>query len=109
MEIIHIRNLYDATKIRVKHARQLCRLGQKDCGRDILRFVQNASVIHIIKSCDTSKYPGLEMNWSLLEWELSQLEQECHPTSTVDASDDFSKIASSLEIIAKGVQKLLSK
>ena len=109
MEICLIRNLFDETKRRVAGARQLCRLGQKDQGRDVLRSVRNGSVIEIVKGCDTSKFPELEMNWSLLEWELSQLEQDCHPASDPSCVNDLAKIAQTLDFIAGGISKLLSK
>lgn len=109
MELIHVHNLYTATKIRVASARQACRTGNKDEARRDLNFIRNANIIQIIKGTSTDNCPGLEMNWSLLEWQLSELEQECHPSTAPVLTNDLAKISNSLEVIASGVAKLLQK
>ena len=109
MEICHVHNLYVMTKIRVASARQACKCGKKDEARDTLRFIRNASIIEIIKSTPTENYPGLEMNWPLLEWELGQLEQECHPATEPVLTNDLARIEKHLSFIAAHIGKALSK
>jgi len=109
MEIYHIHNLFSATKTRVATARQLCRQGQKDNARDVVRFVRNASILQILKAADFSNSPFGEINWALLEWELSQLELECHPAAAAENVNHDVMVLEKLDIIAGGISKLLSK
>jgi hypothetical protein len=50
----------------------------------------------------------LAVDVSLLEWELSQLEQECHPSAPNDQTSDIAAIRASMEFLASGMQTLLN-
>jgi hypothetical protein len=44
---------------------------------------------------------------SHLEWQLSELEQECHQSAFNDQTSDIAAIRSMLETVASGIQMLL--
>jgi len=90
--------LYRTTKTSVADARADARAGRKDAARETYRFVTNARITQILGSYE---FPaGLSVDVPLLNWELSQLEQECHPASVPDQSSDIKAIRASLDLIA---------
>ena len=90
--------LYRATKTQIADARAEARLGRKDVARETFRFISNARILQILAPYE---FPaGLTVDVPLLNWELSQLEQECHPASAVDQSSDIKAIRASLDLIA---------
>jgi hypothetical protein len=105
-DIVSFYELYSFTKMRVSVARSAARSGRKDEARDFLRYVRGARIIQILKPLD---FGQLGANIPLLEWELSELEQECHPSSGNDQTSDIAAIRSTLEILASGIQTLLSQ
>ena len=104
----HLRSLFTFTSIYVDAARRDARHGRKDDARDFLRFVRNASIIPILKQYENSG-SVFDIDVAHLEWKLRELENDCHPSAQCDFKDDFSAIRASLEIIAGGVNQLLSK
>lgn len=69
-------SLYRFTLSEVRAAIQRAGLGYKDESRQFLNFVTNARIVRIISS---HEYTLPEPNWSLLQWELGNLAQACHP------------------------------
>ncbi len=100
---VYFLNLYRFTQMEVKSARADARAGRKDSARNVLRFIRNASVIEILKAADLSCFPNVDV--PLLNWELSQLETECHPSSSCDQTSDIAAIRAMLEPIAHFVSK----
>lgn len=93
--------LYVFTKLKVRTGRRLASLGAKDDARNIARFLRNACICEILKphSCDF-------MDVSLLEFQLRELESECHPMSPgLSDLDKYSEILSRLDLIAAHVAK----
>lgn len=90
--------LYRTTKQQVSDARADARAGRKDSAREILRFINNSRIPQILGAYEFPS--GLTVDVPLLKWELSQLEQECHPASVPDTSSDIKAIRASLDLIA---------
>ena len=107
-DIVSFYELYSFTKQRVSLARSSARAGRKDEARDFLRYVRGARIIQILKPVDFSVL-GLNVDVSHLEWQLNELEHECHPSSSNDQTTDIAAIRSTLDLLAIGMQKLLSK
>jgi len=90
--------LYRTTKQQISDARAEARSGRKDSAREVFRFITNARIPQIILAFEFP--PGLSVDVALLKWELSQLEQECHPASACDQTSDIKSIRVSLDLIA---------
>jgi hypothetical protein len=84
----------------VQGMRADARAGHKDSARRFLNYVQNANIIQVLKQADLDPeiFPNVDIH--LLNWELSQLETECHPTAPCDQTSDIAAIKAMLEPIA---------
>jgi len=98
--LIKYRQLYLFTCIQVDRARRLAALGKKDDARDILRFIQNACIVDILKP-----YSGeMLIDAYLLESNVRDLTRECHPSCPSEPPTDlFSAILERLDLIAAHV------
>jgi hypothetical protein len=84
----------------VKRARRLASIGEKDRARDMARFVRNSCIVDILKPFSGE----LLIDAHRLDWELRELESECHPASpALSDLDKFSEILSRLDLIAAHV------
>ena len=93
--------LYIHTRIQVKRAFDLACAGHKDEARDFLRYVRNARIVPILRS-----YSGpLLVDAPFLDYQLRELERQCHP-STNNKLSDLTAIRTSLDRIAAFVAAL---
>jgi hypothetical protein len=100
-----LRQLYSFTRCWLDEARVQARHGQKDSARQVLKFVRGACILDILKQHD---FPVcMRVDVSHLEWQLRELENDCHPSAVSDHKDDFTAIRSSLETLAQGMQMIL--
>jgi hypothetical protein len=106
-DIVSYYELYNFTKQYVTSYRTAARAGRKDEARDFLKYVRCARIIQILKPIDFSQIGLVSVDVSHLEWQLSELEQECHPSAPNDQTSDIAAIRSMLEIVASGIQMLL--
>jgi hypothetical protein len=77
----------------IASARRAAKAGRKDEARNVLRFVRNASIIEILKPIEFGEIFTADV--AHLQWQLSELETECHPASQADFADDFQAIKGS--------------
>jgi hypothetical protein len=95
--------------MRVIAARTSARAGRKDEAREFLRYVRGARIIQILKPIDFSSIGLSSVDVAHLDWQLNELEQECHPSAPNDQTSDIAAIRSTLELLAFGMQTLLSQ
>jgi len=95
--IVHYRQLYIFTSLKLNRARRLATLGEKDQARDEARFLRNSCIVEILKPHSGE----LLIDAHRLDFELRELERECHPLSpALSDADKFSQILSRLDLIA---------
>lgn len=82
-DIVSYYELYNFTKQYVSSYRSAARAGCKDQARDFLKFIRCSRIIQILKPIDFSQIGLVTIDVSHLEWQLNQLEQECHPSAWI--------------------------
>ncbi|HVU27392.1 MAG TPA: hypothetical protein VHG71_06610 [Verrucomicrobiae bacterium] len=97
-------SLYNFTKMRVESARCSARHGHKDEASNFLRYVRGASIVQILKCYQNDGV--LDIDLSHLEWQLRELENDCHPMTQPDFKDDFALILLRLDSLAHCLSKL---
>jgi hypothetical protein len=75
--------------------------------RDWLRYFINGCVVGILKDVDFSSFPHVDVPH--LEWQLRQLENDCHPAANSDFRDDFEAIRANTETLAFGMGTILRR
>jgi hypothetical protein len=106
--IIDLRQLYQFTTMQVDKFRCIARHGRKDEARDFLRYVRNSRILEILKKADFSSI-GTVIDVSHLEWQVRELENDCHPASQPDYRDDFTAIRGHMETLAQGMALILKQ
>jgi hypothetical protein len=107
MNTSHYHSLYTFTKLRILDARRAAKNGRKDEARDILRYVRNASILDILRPIDFGTIFNVDI--AHLQWQLDELELECHPASQADFKDDFTAIRAHVETLAGGMSLILDE
>lgn len=102
----HLQDLYWFTKFLVEGALRQARSGKKDEARNTLRYVRNAKIVQILRAGNLPDWAWCDVFH--LEWQLRELESDCHPLNVSDNTDSLSSIARSLQLIAGQTAKLLT-
>jgi hypothetical protein len=106
-DIVSYYELYQFTKMRIESALRDARGGHKEQSLEFLRFVRNARILQILKPIDFKQIGLDHVDVPHLEWQLAELELECHPSAPNDQTSDIAAIRSTLDLLAAGMQTLL--
>lgn len=102
-------SLYVSTKLAIDSARSSARSGRKDEARDWLRYFNNAGVFKILKFHEPElQLLGVDSVDDIRD-ALAKLEDECHPQTRCDQSDDIKALRSQMDALAFGVNLLLNQ
>jgi hypothetical protein len=96
--------LFDFTHLEIKEARRLVRSGYRDEAFNKWRFISNSTIIPILQGQEFFGRDGI----ALMKWELAELQKECVPGAHLKPDDDSKLIADRLEILAGGINILIS-
>lgn len=99
--------LYRFTVIQVDRARAMARQGRKDEARDWLRYWRGACILDALRKTDFTGFVGVDIPH--LEWQLRELENDCHPSTGPDCVSDLTAIRSCLETLAQGMALILKQ
>jgi hypothetical protein len=100
----HFAALFDFTHLEIKEARRQVRSGHRDAAYSTWRFITNSQIIPILQGQEFFGREGV----ALMKWELAELQRECVPGAHLKPDDDSKLIAIRLEILAGGINTLIS-